>query len=143
MSKRAPLKIMPLFENSKAVPFRRARILFGVSLANWLREEGWSFCLRLKKNEFIETENQVWSHRSLGVKPGISLLSKNVKVTKTKQISGFNAAGKWQKKSQAKATKEGWFIFNQHVLFRGQLCCLAGIMPFDIEEMSRFKEWWL
>ena len=31
-----------------------------IKLANWLREQELMFCLRLKKNEFIEIEDDVW-----------------------------------------------------------------------------------
>ena len=31
-----------------------------VKLANWLREQGVYFCLRLKKNEFIQVEPPTW-----------------------------------------------------------------------------------
>jgi len=32
------------------------------------------------------------------------------KVTKTKQIEGFNVAAKWKKKFKGCAPNEGWFI---------------------------------
>ena len=57
------------------------------------------FCLRLKKNENIEIENQNWqSLNNLGLTPGVSRFYSNIKVTKTKQIEGFNVAAKWKKK---------------------------------------------
>ena len=57
------------------------------------------FCLRLKKNENIEIENQNWqSLNNLGLTPGVSRFYSNIKVTKTKQVEGFNVAAKWKKK---------------------------------------------
>jgi len=65
-----------------------------------------TLCLRLKKDEFVEVENNVWQELDgLGLEPGIS-----VKVTKTKQIVGFNLACKWKRKILGVAPKEGWFI---------------------------------
>jgi hypothetical protein len=44
-----------------------------IKLANWLREQELMFCLRLKKNEFIEIEDDVWQElNDLGLKPGVS-----------------------------------------------------------------------
>ncbi len=44
-----------------------------VKLANWLRGQEVQFCLRLKKNEFILGEDEIWhSLDSLGLKPGVS-----------------------------------------------------------------------
>jgi hypothetical protein len=69
------------------------------------------FCLRLKKNENIEIEDGIWYQlNNLGLKPGISLFIEDVKVTKTKQVSGFNIAGKWKRKVYKYVAKEGWFI---------------------------------
>ncbi len=42
------------------------------------------FCLRLKKNHFIEQKTDVWLElKDLGLSPGISLFLQGVKVTKT------------------------------------------------------------
>jgi hypothetical protein len=55
-----------------------------VKLANWLREQKVQFCLRLKKNEFIQNEDEIWhSLDSLGLEPGVSLFLQNIKVTKS------------------------------------------------------------
>jgi hypothetical protein len=69
-----------------------------VKLANWLREKQVQFCLRLKKNEFILGEDEIWhSLDSLGLEPGVSLFLQNIKVTKTRKFAGFNLAAKWQR----------------------------------------------
>jgi hypothetical protein len=70
-----------------------------IKLANWLRKQGLLFCLKLKKNEFIEIEDHVYQKLDyLGLKPGVSLFLEGIKVTKTKKIGRFNLAGKWQRK---------------------------------------------
>ncbi|NES82067.1 MAG: transposase [Moorea sp. SIO1G6] len=44
-----------------------------VDLASWLREKNVYFCLRLKKNHFIEQENEIWTQlQQLGLKSGIA-----------------------------------------------------------------------
>lgn len=80
----------------------------------------------------------------LGLKHGISWFYSNLKVTKTKQIEGFNVAGKWKKKLQGYAPKEG---FGREPLPNGLFILTnlgdlataikAYIKRFDIEEMFR------
>ena len=82
-----------------------------VDLASWLREKDVYFCLRLKKNHFIEQESQIWlSLQQLGLEPGISFYLRGIKITKTKQVVGFDLAAKWQKKPFGLTADEGWFI---------------------------------
>jgi hypothetical protein len=107
-----------------------------VSLANWLREINVAFCLRLKKNENIEIENNIWCQlKYLGLKPGTSLFIEDVKVTKTKQISGFNIAGKWKRKVSKYVAKEGWFILTSMDNLNDAI--LSYKKRFRIEEMFR------
>jgi hypothetical protein len=55
-------------------------------LANWLRGQKVKFCLRLKNNEFIQGEDEIWQPLdSLGLKPGISRFLPNIKMTKTEK----------------------------------------------------------
>ncbi len=82
-----------------------------INLANWLWEQKVYFCLRLKKNHFIERETDIWLELDdLGLSPGISFFLKGVKVTKTKGLRGFNLACKWKRKILGVAPEEGWFI---------------------------------
>jgi hypothetical protein len=82
-----------------------------VVLANWLRERNMEFCLRLKKNHFVEIEKDLYTKlKDLGLSPGVSLFLGGVKVTKTHGFDNFNIAAKWKGKVNGKATKEGWFI---------------------------------
>jgi hypothetical protein len=97
-----------------------------VSLANCLRKKNLAFSLRLKKNENIEIENGIWCQLNhLGLKPGISIFIKDFKVTKTKQISGFNIAGKWKRRACKNVAKEGWFILTTRHLSNRDLAPLA------------------
>ena len=71
-----------------------------VDLAKWLQEqEKTYFCLRLKRNCYLEVEQEVWLQlQALGLKPGLSLYFQGVKVTKTKGFSGANVVCKWKRK---------------------------------------------
>ena len=65
-------KSLPIFTKYK-VCVLGDREFCSVKLATWLREQGVYFCLRLKKNEYIEIKNAVWSElNNLGLAPGVS-----------------------------------------------------------------------
>ena len=82
-----------------------------VDLANWLREQNVYFCLRLKRNHCIETENMIWVRLAqLGIKPGTSLYFQGIKVRKTKPLAGFDVACKWKRNYQGCTVDEAWFI---------------------------------
>jgi len=127
--------ILPLFKGYKAIVLGD-REFCSIKLANWLREQELLFCLRLKKNEFIEVENDVWLQLdNLGLKPGISLFLEGIKVTKTQKMGGFNLAGKWKRKIRGIEPKKGWFILTNLESLR---LAIAGYKKrFDIEEMFR------
>lgn len=84
----------------------------GVELAKWLSAQQKVYLsLRLKKNEYVELEEQIWFQLSdLGLAPGMSLYYQGIKVTKTKGFSGFNLAAKWKRKYRHKSSQEPWFI---------------------------------
>ncbi len=103
-------QVLPLFKGYK-ICVLGDREFCSIKLATWLREQGLSFCLRLKKNEFIEVQHNIWKElNDLGLCPGISLFLQGVRVTKQKGFSHFNVAGKWKRKIQGMAPKEGWFL---------------------------------
>ncbi|NEO73664.1 MAG: IS4 family transposase [Moorea sp. SIO3H5] len=107
-----------------------------VKLAEWLDKQGFKFCLRLRENEQIELKNQGWiSLKNSGLKPGILLFFEKVKVTKTKQVSGFSIACKWKKSYRNTVTKEGWFILTN--MSEASEAISAYKKRFDIEEMFR------
>ena len=71
----------------------------GVRLANWLSQQGCYFCLRLKQNEYIELEKEIWIQlRALGLTPGSSLYLEGIHLTKQKGFKRYNLAAKWKKK---------------------------------------------
>lgn len=83
----------------------------GVELAKWLVKQGVSLSLRLKKNEYIELEENIWFQlQELGLAPGISLYYQGIKVTKTRGFAGFNLAAKWRRNYGPNKSKEPWFI---------------------------------
>ena len=133
--KRVFSQVLPLFKNSQMI-ILGDREFCSVQLANWLRASKVEFCLRLKKNENIEIENGNWqSLDDLGLAPGVSRFYSNIKVTKTKQIEGFNVAAKWKKKFKGCAPDEGWFILTN--LADISTAIKAYKKRFDIEEMFR------
>ena len=92
--KRVFAQVLPLFKKSQMIVLRD-REFCSVQIANWLRTEVVGFCLRLKKNENIEIGNgRRQSLNDLELTPGTSWFYRHTKVTKTKQIEGFNVAGK-------------------------------------------------
>lgn len=107
-----------------------------MKLGNWLREQDVYFCLRLKKNEFIEVEKDIWLElKNLGLSPGNSGFLKKVKVTKTKGFANFDIAGKWKRKIMGVAPEEGWFLLTN--LESLELAIASYKKRFDIEEMFR------
>ncbi|MGD1922426.1 MAG: IS4 family transposase [Pleurocapsa sp.] len=84
----------------------------GVELARWLsQQEKVYLSLRLKKNEFVELESQIWFQLSdLGLEPGMSCYYQGIKVTKSKGFSGFNLAAKYKRNYKNKSAKEPWYI---------------------------------
>ncbi len=94
--KRVCSQVLPLFKKYQMITLGDSEFR-SVQLANWLRAKEVEFCLRLKKNENIEMKNEKWqSLDDLGLTPGVSWFYSNIKVTKTKQIEGFNVAAKWK-----------------------------------------------
>jgi len=106
--------LLPVFELLKdyKITLLGDREFCGVELGRWLlQEQKVNFSLRLKKNEYVELEEQIWFQLSdLGLTPGMSCYYQGVRVTKTKGFGGFNLAAKWKRNYQGKSSKETWFI---------------------------------
>ena len=83
-----------------------------VELGKWLSEpEKIYFSLRLKKNEYVELESQIWFQlKELGLSPGTALFYEGIRVTKTKGFGGFNLAAKYGRDYRQKSCKEPWYI---------------------------------
>jgi len=132
-------KVLPLFKNYK-ICVLGDREFCSVNLANWLRERNIYFCLRLKKNHFVEVKEDIWLElQQVGLSPGVSLFFQGVKVTKTQGFFSFNVACKWKRKISGMTPKEGWFILTN--LETLEIAIAAYKRRFDIEEMFRdFKK---
>lgn len=132
-------KIILLFNNYK-ICVLGDREFCSVKLAKWLSEQSLYFCLRLKKNEFVEVQKDIWVElNELGLTPGTSMFIQGAKVTKAKGFTSFNVACKWKRKIKEVAPKEGWFIITSFDSL--ELAVSAYKKRFDIEEMFRdFKK---
>jgi len=103
-------QVLPLFKEYKVIVLGD-REFCSVDLGNWPGTMGVSFCLRLKKNHCIETENLIWQRLDeLGVVPGTSLYFQGVRVRKTRPVVGFDIACKWKRNYQGLKAKDAWFI---------------------------------
>ena len=136
---KALAQVMPLFQNYQACVLGD-REFCSVKLARYLQSQGVYFCLRLRKNEFIEVEKDIWVElNNLGLTPGTSYFIKGIKVTKTKGFISFNVACKWKRKLLGVSPKEGWFILTN--LSNLEDAIAAYKRRFNIEEMFRdFKK---
>jgi hypothetical protein len=137
--KAALCQILPLFNKYK-ICVLGDREFCSVKLASWLREKSVRFCLRLKKNEFIEVEADIWTElNNLGLTPGVSVFIQGGKITKSKGFVSFNVACKWQRKIDGVAPKEGWFIMTNLETLSDTIAAYK--KRFGIEEMFRdFKK---
>ena len=107
-----------------------------VDLASWLKSKNVGFCLRLRKNHFIERETEIWFQlQELGLKPGMYFYLRGKKITKTKQVMGFDLAAKWVKKHHGLTSEEGWFILTNLGSLTSAIA--ADQKRFGIEEMFR------
>lgn len=135
--------LLPVFELLKdyKITVLGDREFCGIELGRWLlREQKVDFSLRLKKNEYVELEEQIWFQLSdLGLTPGMSCYYQGVKVTKTKGFSGFNLAAKWKRNYREKCSQETWFILTNLNSLSAATDSYAKRM--GIEEMFRdFKQ---
>ena len=107
-----------------------------VKLGNWLKEERTNYCLRLKRDEYVEREQGLWVElQQLGLKPGHRLFLEGVRVTKLKGAKPFNVAAKWQRTYRTQRAAEGWFILTN--LTTVEQAIAAYRKRFGIEEMFR------
>ena len=128
-------KILRLFKDYKVV-LLGDREFCSVKLGSWLAEQEVYFCLRLKKNEFVQLEGEIWLQlEQLGLVPGMQLYLDGVSVTKQKGFGKFNVACKWQRKYWGWAPDEGWFILTN--LPDLESAILSYKKRFGIEEMFR------
>lgn len=132
-------QVMPLFQSYK-ICVLGDREFCSVKLAKHLQRLSVYFCLRLKKNEFVESQKDIWIElNNLGLTPGVSFFIKGVKVTKSKGFFSFNVACRWKRKIDGVAPKEGWFILTNLESLESAISAYK--QRFNIEEMFRdFKK---
>jgi hypothetical protein len=95
-----------------------------------------SFCLRLKKNQCLETENLIWQRlEQLELVPGTALYFQGVRVRKTQPVAGFDIACKWKREYRGVKVKDAWFILTD--LGSLQSAIAAYKQRMGIEEMFR------
>ena len=130
-------QVLPRFKKYQVIVLGD-REFCSVELASWLRENNVSFCLRLKNSHYIEVEREIWLPlQNLGLTPGISFYLRGHKITKTKQVAGFDLAAKWQRKYRDNLAIEGWFILTN--LASLETAIQAYRKRFGIEQM--FRDW--
>ncbi|MEH1969616.1 IS4 family transposase [Nostoc sp.] len=128
-------KALPLFTKYNTVVLGD-REFCSSKLANWLTEQKVCFCLRVKKDAFIEIEAEIWLQlKESGLAPGVSFFLSGIKYTKTAGFINFNIAGKWKRKYLGVAPEEGWFILTNLDTLESTI--KAYKKRFDIEEMFR------
>lgn len=129
-------QVLPLLSNYKKVVLGD-REFCSVDLAKWLKSQAQTyFCLRLKRNEYIEIAPDIWWQlQELGVTPGISIYLEGVKLTKTKGFDQANIAAKWKRRYCGISTEEAWFILTNLADLKQALSAYK--RRFGIEEMFR------
>lgn len=129
-------RVLPLFSNYTKVVLGD-REFCSVDLAQWLRSQPRTyFCLRLKRNEYIEIAPNIWFQlQELGVMPGLSIYLEGVKLTKSKGFESANIAAKWKRRYQSKSAEEAWFILTNLANLKAALSAYQ--KRFGIEEMFR------
>jgi len=128
-------KVLGQFERYKVVVLGD-REFCSVQLGQWLNGQGVYFCLRVKKNEYIEVEKDlIITLRDLCLEPGESLFFHQVQVTKTKRANGFNVACKRQEKQWGSASDDPWFILTNLETLERAISSYE--KRFSIEEMFK------
>lgn len=102
--------ILPLLEGYK-VTVLGEREFCSIALAQWLKNKGFSMCLRLRRSEYIRRQDE-FTHQlqQLGLKPGMSMFFSGVNITKQLGFAQFNVACKWKRNYRQSRTPEGWFL---------------------------------
>lgn len=107
-----------------------------IKLASWLQEMEVFFALRIKKNEYIQSDSVLLTQVSaFGLESGMSAFLQGVSVTKQKGFGTFNVAAKWQRKYKGWMADEGWFILTNLESLEDTINAYK--KRFDIEELFR------
>lgn len=82
-----------------------------VKLAQWLCSQDVQFALRIKQQQYIQTEKSDYIRLSqLGLVPGTRFFLKDVQVTKQKGFGQFNVAAYWRRNYRGHGEDEGWYL---------------------------------
>jgi len=81
-----------------------------VKLAKWLQEQGWGYCLRLRKNICIEQEGELVQLKTLGLIPGMELFYDKIQVTRMKGYGEHNVVCSWEENPGGKKPWQGWYL---------------------------------
>ena len=128
-------KVLFLLESYRVVVLGD-REFCSVRLGRWLKRRRLYFCLRLRKNEYLEVERELYiQFYELGLEPGMSFYFEGVKVTLKKGFGRFNVACHSQEKELGSTPEEPWFILTN--LESLSAAMTAYRKRFDIEEMFR------
>jgi Transposase DDE domain len=107
-----------------------------IKLASWLQKMDVFFALRIKKNEYIQSDSVLLTElRAFGIQSGMSAFIQGVSVTKQKGFGTFNVAAKWQRKYKGWLAEEGWFILTNLESLEDTINAYK--KRFDIEELFR------
>lgn len=128
-------RVLFLFKSYRVVVLGD-REFCSVRLGRWLKRQKVYFCLRLRKNEFIEVERNLHLQlEDLWLEPGMKLYFQGKRVTLKKGFGRFNVACKYQDKDLGWAPEEPWYILTN---LEGLTAAIKTYKRrFDIEEMFR------
>ena len=106
------------------------------SLATWLLEIGWGYCLRLKKTTYVRLENdELITLHQLASHPGISIFLKGINISKNSHKFPFNLAAHYPKEHDGMPIEEGWFLLTTFSDLSTAVKTYA--TRFQLEEMFR------
>lgn len=106
------------------------------SLATWLLEIGWGYCLRIKKSTYVHlNKEELVTLNQLASQPGIQIFLRGVNITKTAHKFPFNVAVHYPTEYHGLPITEGWFILTTLPDINSAVQAYA--TRFQIEEMFR------
>ena len=106
------------------------------SLATWLLEVGWGYCLRLKKTTYVRLENdELVTLHQLASYPGISIFLEGINISKNLHKFPFNLAAHYPKEHHGMPIEEGWFLLTTFSDLSTTVQTYA--TRFQLEEMFR------
>lgn len=106
------------------------------SLATWLMEIGWGYCLRIKKSTYVHlNKEELVTLNQLASQPGIQIFLRGVNITKAAHKFPFNVAVHYPIEYHGLPITEGWFILTTLPDINSAVQAYA--TRFQIEEMFR------